>query len=153
MRESAKTKRKRVTKEKKTFAPWYRHDSTPPSSLPSDIAARRCGHSSTAARQEGASPLSLPSNQTTRLFPSSVILLGFDGSSVERTEPTGYQFAAQSKLEGEEIGKEEEAAASAAEGESGVEEAAARAAREEVSWRGGRRGDGDDDVTTCRRRR
>lgn len=99
--------------------PWYRHDRTPPSSLPSDIAARRCGHSSTAARQAGGAPsllsLSLPSNHTTRLFPSSVTLFGFDGSSVERTEPTGYQLAAQSKdSEGGGDDEEEEAAASSA---------------------------------------
>lgn len=48
-------------------------------------------------------------------------MFGFEGSSVERTEPTGYQFAAQSK----EDSVEEAAASSAA------EEAAVRAARED----------------------
>ena len=75
-------------------------------------------------------------------------LFGFEGSSVDRTEPTGYQFAAQSK-EGE--GRVEAAAFAAARGVAREEE---EEEEEEVSGReGGRGADDDDDAATCRRRR
>lgn len=68
--------------------PWYRQDSTPSSSRPSDRGASLCGHSSRVAAHDA------PERQTTTGVPSTVSALGLavSRSAIKRT---GYHRSRQ----------------------------------------------------------